>query len=147
MTIRVATSHDLAAVQRCARAAYAVYVERMGRDPAPMVADFSALIDAKRLHVLEEERTVAGFVVFYPRDDHMHLENLAVFPSHHGSGYGSVLISFVEDEARRLGLPAVELYTNEKMTENVPYYLKRGYTKIGCWEEEGFNRIFFRKTL
>jgi hypothetical protein len=37
--IRKALHSDLDAIRRCAEAAYSVYVERIGRRPAPMVAD------------------------------------------------------------------------------------------------------------
>lgn len=38
--IRKATTSDVERIQACARSAYAMYVERIGREPAPMVADF-----------------------------------------------------------------------------------------------------------
>ncbi len=44
--IRPAGPDDLDAVRRIARAAYAPYVPRIGREPAPMVADFTASIVA-----------------------------------------------------------------------------------------------------
>ena len=52
-----------------------------------------------------------------------------------------------ESEARARGLAAVELYTNEVMTENVPFYAALGYDVVGWGEEAGYQRIFFRKTL
>ncbi len=145
--IRLATANDLPVIRSIARAAYAMYVARIGREPAPMVADFAAQISGGILHVVELDERVAGFVVYYPRNDHMHLENVAVAPSAHGQGLGTRLIEHVESSARDLGLDRVELYTNEKMTENIPYYLGRGYDEIGRWEEEAFSRIFFCKVL
>jgi len=145
--IRNAVSDDLEIIQAIARDAYAIYRPRIGREPAPMVADFAAQIADGIVDVCDIDGTVTGFVVFYPRDDHMHLENVAVCGHAQGTGTGSRLISHVEDTARAHGLRSVELYTNEKMTENVPYYLKRGYEEIDRREEDGFKRIFFRKTL
>ena len=49
--IRPAREDDLAAVRATARAAYAGYVPRIGREPAPMVADFAAALAAGRLWV------------------------------------------------------------------------------------------------
>lgn len=145
--IRRATSDDIGSIRQCAREAYAIYVERIGREPAPMVADFASQIARDIVYVAEDERSVLGFVVFYPRSDHMHLENLAVHTKAQGQGVGAQLIGFVEAETLRQNLPTIELYTNEKMTENIPYYLARGYVETGRWEEDGFNRIFFRKCL
>ena len=147
MPIRPAVLADLRAVQRCAREAYRIYVPRIGRRPAPMIADFQLSIEQGRLYVLEPEDQVVGYVVFYPRDDHIHLENVAVLPDRHGMGYGTQLIMFVEQEAVRLGYAKIELYTNEKMTENIKFYPYLGYEEVGRWEEDGFNRVFFRKEL
>ena len=112
-----------------------------------MVADFEAQIGAGKLHVVELEGEVAGFVVFYPRGDHLHVENVAVLPSAQGKGIGKALLSFAEDQARRLGLPAVELYTNVKMVENQAFYPALGYVETDRREEDGFSRVFYRKEL
>lgn len=147
MNIRPAARPDFDRVRDCARQAYALYVPRMGKEPAPMVADFEAQIGAGKLHVVELEGEVAGFVVFYPRGDHLHVENVAVLPSAQGKGIGKALLGFAEDEARRLGLPAVELYTNVKMVENQAFYPALGYVETDRREEDGFSRVFYRKEL
>ena len=98
-------------------------------------------------HILEDRTQIAGFIVFYPHEDHLHIENVAVLPKFQGNGYGTKLIEFAEHEAKNLGFSKVELYTNEKMTENIVYYPTRGYEEIGRWQEDGFNRIYFRKIL
>jgi len=142
-----AESSHLNAITACARAAYEKYVARIGREPAPMVADFAALIAAGHVCVAVDAEGLSGYVVFYPRGDHLHLENLAVFPGCQGRGIGRALIAYVEDESRRLGLNAVELYTNDKMTENLWLYPRLGYRETGRRSEDGFNRVFFRKNL
>ena len=146
-TIRPARDADCDAVRACAEAAYAPYVERIGRKPAPMVADFAAQIAAGQVRVLVEDGEICGFTVFYPRGDHLHLENVAVHPSQYGRGHGQRLLAFVEQEALRLGLAAVELYTNEKMEKNLILYPRLGYQEVGRREEDGFRRVFFRKSF
>ena len=147
MRIRQAISADLDAVKRCAEAAYAKYVSRMGTKPAPMIADFAGQIGAKVVHVIVDDGSVLGFIVLYPRDDHIHVENVAVFPQQGGRGIGGKLLAFAEHEARRLELPAVELYTNEKMTENLSLYRYLGYQEIDRRTEVGFSRVFFSKDV
>ena len=44
-------------------------------------------------------------------------------------------------------LNAVHLYTNEKMAENLLIYPKLGYTEVERRTEDGFNRVYFEKTL
>lgn len=145
--IRLASTDDLLDIQFCAREAYAKYVERMDREPAPMVADFEQKLKSGHVYVAVFESSVAGFVVFYPEEKHMHLENVAVLPSYAGRGIGKKLTEFVEHAARAKSLNAVELYTNEAMTENLSMYPKLGYIETERKEQAGFRRVFFRKSV
>ena len=90
---------------------------------------------------------MAGFVVGYPRGDHWHLENVAVDPAKQGTGLGRALVTHAEAVARAAGARAVELYTNAKMTENQGLYPRLGYRETGRAAEDGFDRVFYRKTL
>ena len=145
--IRLAAASDLDAIRRCAEEAYALYVPRIGKKPAPMIADFATQIEAGQVHVCVEEEQVLGYIVLYPRDDHLHIENVAVFPSQQGTGLGKYLLAFAETEARRAGIAAIELYTNQHMTENLSFYPRLGYAELGRGEEAGFARVFYRKEL
>jgi ribosomal protein S18 acetylase RimI-like enzyme len=145
--LRAAESPDLSAVSACARAAYAGYVPRIGREPAPMVADFAALIAAGDVHVLIDGGALAGFIVMRPAPGHLFVENVAVRPERQGRGFGRRLVAFAEATARKRSLPALELYTNVKMTENIPFYQGLGFVETGRRHEDGFDRIYLRKTL
>ncbi|MCR9176762.1 MAG: GNAT family N-acetyltransferase [Alphaproteobacteria bacterium] len=146
--IRKAITSDAEPVRACARLAYGKYVSRIGREPAPMVADFEAQIRQGLVCVSEaDDGVLQGFAVFYPRENHLHLENIAVAPEHQGKGIGKGLMDACEGAARDLGLGAVELYTNLKMTENLTLYPALGYVEIGRRSEHGFDRVFFRKTV
>jgi len=145
--IRLAVPADLLAVQCCAEDAYAMYVPRIGKKPAPMVADFAAQIDVGDVHVSVERETVLGYIVMYPRDDHFHIENIAVFGRAQGKGVGKQLLAFAESQARDAGIGALELYTNQHMTENLVFYPRLGFVEVGRGEEAGFTRVFYRKLL
>lgn len=147
LIIRIATAVDLGDIQRCAEAAYALYVSRIGKKPAPMVADFATQIAAGNVRVCIEAAELCGYIVSYARDDHVHIENVAVLPGRQGAGLGRLLIGHVETEARRAGIAAIELYTNQKMTENLGFYPRLGYRELRRAEEEGFARVFYRKEL
>ena len=112
-----------------------------------MVADFEAQIKAGDLYLMEVEGEVAGFIVVYPRRDHVHVENVAVLPARQGEGVGRALMQFAEEEAKRLACSAIELYTHIKMTENQAFYPAIGYVEIDRREEDGFSRVFYRKDL
>ncbi|TWF50398.1 GNAT family N-acetyltransferase [Neorhizobium alkalisoli] len=146
--IRPAVEADESDIRTCAESAYTRYIEAIGKRPAPMDADFAAQIEAGEVHVsAADDGAFQGFIVFFPENGRMFLENVAVMPSAAGKGVGKSLIGFCEDEARRLGLAAVELYTNEKMIENLSIYPRLGYVETGRRTENGFNRVFFEKTL
>lgn len=145
--IRQANPGDEANIRDCAEQAYRRYVPVIGRKPAPMVADFAAQIDAGHVHVAADGDVFQGFIVFFPKGDHMLLENVAVLPSAAGRGIGRSLIGFCEEEARRGGFPVVRLYTNEKMVENLSLYPRLGYAEVARRAEDGFNRVYFEKTI
>lgn len=142
-----ASAEHLIDIQVCAKSAYAKYVTRMGRKPAPMIADFASQIALGQVFIALSGVSVAGYVVFYREADHLHLENVAVHPEHAGKGLGKALIATVESAAICEGLKTVELYTNEHMTENLSMYPRLGYMEIGRSQQDGFNRVFFRKSV
>lgn len=145
--IRKAESADLGAIRTCAEQAYALYIPRIGKKPAPMIADFGSQIAAGQVDVCCEGERLLGYIVSYPRGDHLHVENVAVLPDLQGSGLGRQLMAHAEDVARRAGLAAIELYTNLHMTENQEFYPRLGYDETGRGEEDGFERVFYRKEL
>ena len=148
MPIRPATPGDEAAIRACAEAAYTRYVAAIGRKPAPMLADYAADIAAGHVHVAADGAdAVQGFIVFFPEGGRMMLENVAVHPAAAGQGLGKALIRFCEAAARQQGLAAVALYTNEKMAENLSIYPRLGYIETGRRQEQGYNRVFFEKSL
>ncbi len=64
-----------------------------------------------------------------------------------GLGVGGRLLRLAEEQALARGLREVRLYTNEAMTENLAYYLRRGYSETHRARQDGFRPIFFTKPL
>lgn len=145
MSIRPAEPADAEQIKACVDAAYGPYVARIGRPPAPMLADYAALIAEGKVHVTGSP--IAGLIVFYPRGELLHVENVAVSPEAHGKGLGRSLMDHAEVAAARLRLSAVELYTHQLMTENIAYYGRLGYREIRRGVEDGFQRVWFRKAV
>lgn len=148
MQIRKAVQKDATAIRNCAASAYSRYVAAIGRTPAPMTADFEAQIAGGQVHAaIDDTGELQGFIVFSPQENRMLLENVAVRPETAGRGVGKSLILYCEAQARRLGLSAVHLYTNEKMRDNLSIYTHLGYVEVDRRLEEGFHRVFFEKRL
>jgi GNAT superfamily N-acetyltransferase len=146
-TLRPGVSADVETVQAIVAAAYAHYVPRIGREPGPMLADYHQAVADGHVWIAHENDRAVGLVVVVPEPDHLLLENIAVAPAAQGRGVGSWLLAWVDDEARRLGLPEVRLYTHEAMVENIALYGRRGYVETHREEQHGFHRVFFRKPL
>ena len=146
--IRRAHPQDHAAVEAIVHAAYAIYIERIGKPPGPMLDDYARLIADGMVSVLEDEgRTIAAIIVLVPQPDHLLLDNIAVQPEHQGQGLGRQLVAFAEAEARRLGFAQLRLYTHEKMTENIALYKRLGFVETGRGHQAGYDRLFMTKRL
>jgi len=146
--IRRAGVADLPAVTALVREAYAPYVPRIGREPAPMTADYAALLEAAEVWVATDgDRGVIGVLLLHTQTDSLFLENVAVAPAAQGRGVGRALIEHAEQRARELGLPDVTLYTNARMTENLRLYAALGYVETDRRREDGFDRVFYRKPV
>ncbi len=145
--MRAARPEDIVAVGELVRAAYSKYVGSIGKEPAPMLEDYAALIRAGEVWVLAEGEGVLGVLVMRPAEDHLFVDNVAVPPGHQGRGLGRELMAFAEERAKREGLPEVRLYTNEKMHENLAVYGKLGFEETGRRLDGGYRRIFMRKRL
>jgi ribosomal protein S18 acetylase RimI-like enzyme len=144
---RTATPDDADRIRSIARAAYFKYVARIGREPAPMSADFPALIAAGYVIVAEDRGGIKAYMVSWPEEDAHFIDNIAVDPEHQGRGLGRRLIEHAAMEARRLRLPAVRLHTNVAMTENLAMYAHFGFVETHRATEHGFQRVYLRWSL
>jgi GNAT superfamily N-acetyltransferase len=148
--IRRAVLDDRVRVEDLVAQAYEPWVPVVGARPKPMDADYAALIAAGQVHLAVEAATdgLDGLIVLIPEPDALLVENVAVRPPMHGRGIGRRLLAFADDEARRLGLPAVRLYTNEKMARNIALYDALGYTVTGRMPvEERGHIVLMRKDV
>lgn len=147
MNIQVAKSSHKRAISECVDAAYGMYIERMGKKPAPMVTDYTEPILKGLVHVDVDREKLKGLIVLIPKTNYLLIENVAVHPSYQGQGIGRELIEFGIESARKSNLKEVCLYTNELMTENLKYYPKFGFIEVDRRIEDGFNRVYMSKHL
>jgi ribosomal protein S18 acetylase RimI-like enzyme len=148
LNLRRATAADVPLMTRVAEQAYAPYVQRMnGQRPAPMDADYAALVAAAEAWVAETGGTVIGFLILIGATDRMLLDAVAVLPSHQGLGTGRALLTLAEEQARAQGYRRISLYTNEAMVENQRWYQRIGYVQTHRGDNHGFARVFYEKAL
>ena len=147
ITIRQAGGPDAATVRLITAEAYQHYVPRIGREPSPMITDYSGPVSAGHAWVAEDDGQAVGIVVLELHADHLLVENIAVRPAAQGRGVGRQLLARAEELAAELGYDEVRLYTHETMTENIAYYPRRGYAETHRGGQDGYRRVFFRKQL
>lgn len=101
---------------RLADAPYVIYVERIGREPAPMRSDYRDLVCTGDVWVATDTSgRINGVLVLRNEGNWLLLENVAVDPRSQGHGIGRSLVAFAEQTARDLRVAEVRLYTNEQM--------------------------------
>ena len=144
---RAAGADDAAGIAACVRTAYSPYIERIGQPPGPMLDDYRQVVRDHRVHVIEEDGETLGVLVLIEKDGGLLLDNVAVLPSRHGEGIGRRLLEHAESEGRRLGYGHLDLYTHERMTENIAMYERIGYVEVDRRTEHGFPRVYMRKRL
>lgn len=147
MEVRRATAADVEAVSAVARAAFEGYLGRIGRPPAPMLADYGAAISDCEVWVASEGDEVVGVVVLVAEPGTLLLDTVAVAPGSQGRGLGRTLVALAERRARELGLGSVNLYTNQAMTANLDWYPQLGYVETHRAEQDGYHRVFFTKPV
>jgi len=143
--LRLATAADLPAIKALIEAAYARYLTRMDKPPAPVLRDYGPSVADGTTWVTGSP--ITAVLTLYPREDHLLVENVAVHPDAQGNGLGRALLDFAEREAARRGLTRMALYTHEVMTENQAIYGHLGYTEVDRRAEDGYRRIYMEKTL
>ncbi|MES3002424.1 MAG: GNAT family N-acetyltransferase [Pseudomonadota bacterium] len=147
MKIRPASPADVGQITACICEAFLPYIERMGKQPAPMLADYAAQLETRAIFVAARGDAVWGVVVFDVQAAEFWIEAVAVRSAHRGTGVGRQLLQFAEAHAARLGHATVDLVTHQLMTENRALYERIGYVSQGARTEAGYARVHYRKTL
>jgi len=145
--IRKAAPADATAVAACVDAAYALYIERIGKKPAPMLDDYDQSIADGVVSVATADGEVVGVIAMWARDDYFYVDNVAVDPALQGTGVGAALLAEAEAEAVAADRREIRLYTNVAMVENLDYYPRRGFTETHRAADEGYERVYFSRLL
>jgi len=147
MIVRPATQADLAALARIQKGAFDIYVERMGKPPAPMLVNLSAHLEVDTVFVAEAAGRVSGYLVCDESQVPPLLDTVAVAPDAQGRGLGRALFRYLENSLRRKGFDRYQLYTNVKMVENLALYPRLGFVRTKQVTENGYERVYFEKRL
>jgi ribosomal protein S18 acetylase RimI-like enzyme len=133
--LRRATFDDAAALNALARAAYAVYLPVIGREPMPMAVDWRSLLAEQEVWLMEGESGAIASLALQTKPghlpDHLVVWSVAVLPEHQHRGLGRRLLAFAEQRARERGFREIRLFTNSLMARNIALYRSLGYAETG----------------
>jgi ribosomal protein S18 acetylase RimI-like enzyme len=144
---RPAKPEDAPGIAACVCEAYVHYIERIGKQPGPMLEDYAEVVNQFQAHVAVAGSKVVGAIVLKITDEGFYLDNVAVRPSVKGRGVGRLLLELADAEARRQGYKSIYLATHELMIENRALYARVGYVEYDRRVVNGYPRVFFRKAL
>jgi ribosomal protein S18 acetylase RimI-like enzyme len=97
--------------------------------------------------LVEPNGEIVGLIVLGVSDEGFLVDNVAVDPSHQGSGVGRALLEHAEVAARRAGFDSICLYTHEEMSENLALYSRIGYVEYDRRLHGDACLVYLRKKL
>ena len=148
VTLRPAEPSDSAAIASCVCEAYIHYIERIGKQPGPMLENYNDVIRNSLVHVaIGDSDRVVGTIVMQETPKGFYVDNVAVRPSVKGQGIGRTLLQLAEREAIRRGYGSIYLATHEQMIENRALYERIGYVQYDQRVVNGYPRVFMRKAF
>ena len=147
LALRPATAADVLRLSELVQAAYGHYEARLGGMPRPMSDDYAEVLSRHEVTVAERDDQVVGLIVLAVTDEGLTIDNVAVDPSHQGSGVGKALLQHAEADARRRGFESIHLYTHERMAENLALYSRIGYVAYDRRPVGEGQLVYLRKFL
>lgn len=144
---REATLADIEGVQSCVNAAYYSYKDEIDLMPAPLFDDYQNKIISDDVFVIENKSQIVAILILVLKKTYLLLDNIAVHPDFQKNGLARYLLEAAEIKAQKLGYEEIQLYTNEKMINNIQIYTHIGYSELARKKESGYSRVYFRKKI
>ena len=165
--VRPALAKDAEAMRFIAQQAFDQYVARMGKQPAPMLANFDFHLKYDSCFIAEQNGKAVGYAIMQfanneprnnesrnnepsdtePLDREPLLDTIAVLPTYQGRGIGKTLMLALETTMKQAGYKSYKLYSNIHMTETIAWYKRFGFEQLYQITEDGFDRVYMRKYL
>lgn len=129
MNIKLAVSDD--DIKKCWPAVKVLRPHLEEHQFLPMVKEMTA--EGYKLAFIDEDDTAAAIVgfrylqyLFYGK--HIYINDLSTLPDYRKKGYGSVLLDYVFECAKRMGIHTVTLDSGYQRADAHRLYLNKGFT-------------------
>ena len=142
-----ASMKDLEMIKSCVILAFSPYIPMIGKEPGPMKEDYERAIQCDEIWLSYDDDFMEGFIYLIRAKEHLIFEVLAVNPECQGRGLGKKLVAFGEEKALEYGYHNIEVLTNEAFAVPQLLYTRCGYFEYKRGIENGYQRIYYRKTL
>jgi predicted N-acetyltransferase YhbS len=141
MLLREATAADIPTLVAVVHAAFGEYRDRL--EPPSGAHNETPESMQQALHtgwaVLAcIHNTVVGCVLFHQESNHLYLGRLSVLPPFRRHGVGRALTEYVEQRARTLGIPCVQLGVRTRLPHLQAYYERLGYRIVRYEAHPGY---------
>ena len=94
------------------------------------VADVAAYIERGGAVIAWDGEIAVGAARFHPKPGHLYIGRVSVPPAHRRRGIASIIMRFLEDHARSLGLPESRVEVRQALPSNIALYESLGYDQI-----------------
>ena len=152
--LRLATIADAPAIAATIAAAFAQYRGKLVPESSAFRETPEAIVDqlsnGSNAIIAERNGQIMACVMTEVLEGDLYFGRLAVLPAARGLGLAKRLITAVEDEARRRGLPGVRLGVRIALPDNQRLFHSLGYREISREAHPGFDHptsINMRKAL
>ncbi len=100
----------------------------LGVEPLPLKWNYDAIFAETEVWCIRDKSRLVGVLILRPREDDLYLESVATLPEMQGAGFGNKLLDATEFRARDWGYRYIRLCTGEKLTQNVDWYHRKGFS-------------------
>lgn len=89
-------------------------------------------LDKGELYIAEEnEETVASFILKSTDSNTIEIKNIAVLENLQGKGIGTILLSYIKENAKKRGFKEVLVGTCDQCKNEIAFYKKAGFIITG----------------
>ena len=149
--LRHATSRDAAKISSVIQASFREYKSRYTAEAfittTPSADGIRERIKKESVTVASRDREIVGTVSFSERSEEFYIRSMAVIPEARGARIGELMLTHIENLARKRGLKRLVLDTTPFLTSAIRLYERFGFQRCGTNDLSGTPLITMTKNV